>query len=229
MNPAQSPKVTRHFITALFCKALLALLASQAPSIALAKDGGQTLNFPDTRASAAHKPPVTERKRTRIAPPAPLSSPQPSSRAKATQARTTKVQPLKAPVLKTNAGGCLGMAMSKEQAQSQGAVCAPAGARENTRSGTSKGAAEPTMSTAALLASSAQHWEEQMREAAGRQVDLAEATDMTIGASALMAGTDVAKAGSVAAIPTLSQWGLLLLSALLGGLVLRQGRWGKQA
>ncbi len=85
------------------------------------------------------------------------------------------------------------------------------------------------MSTAALLASSAQHWEEQMREAAGRQVDLAEATDMTIGASALMAGTDVAKAGSVAAIPTLSQWGLLLLSALLGGLVLRQGRWGKQA
>ena len=32
MNPAQSPKVTRHFITALFCKALLALLASQAPT-----------------------------------------------------------------------------------------------------------------------------------------------------------------------------------------------------
>ena len=69
------------------------------------------------------------------------------------------------------------------------------------------------MSTAALLASSAQHWQEQMREAADRLAGLDEVVDVTSGV--LMAGNSVAKADGVTPVPTLRHVALLLLAALL--------------
>ena len=80
------------------------------------------------------------------------------------------------------------------------------------------------MSTAALLASSAQHWQEQMREAADRLAGLDEVVDVTSGV--LMAGNSGAKTDGVTPVPTLRHVALLLLAALLGALGLRQGRNG---
>lgn len=130
MNPAHTPKARWQFIIALLGKALLALLASQlAPAAALAQNPGQALHFPDTRASATHKPPAAQRQRMRIDPPAPLPPPAPATH---TKALSTTDQRLQAPVLKASTGACPGQAMSKEQAQTQGAVCAPAASSAGT-------------------------------------------------------------------------------------------------
>lgn len=129
MNPAHSAKASRQRIAMLPGKALLVLLASHLAPTALAQNPGQSHNVADTRASATHKPPVAQRQRMRIDPPAPLPPPTPATHAKA---RPSKIQPLQAPVLKASTSACPGQAMSKEQAQTQGAVCAPSASNAGT-------------------------------------------------------------------------------------------------
>ena len=164
------------------------------------------------------RPPVAER---RTVPLAAATQPNPSARRPSAQGLGASAQNIRTAGMVASA--CQGVAMSKEQARTSGSICAPAGT-----SPVQLAQAEVPQKTALKVAAAEADQLSKTAQAAAPEVPFADEKqgNSNQAMNAHVAGpvpvAMKAGPGGVESIPTLSEWGVLLLAALLGVFGLRQ-------
>lgn len=161
------------------------------------------------------RPPVAERRAVPMA--ASVEELAPSGRRPSSQALNAR-----APAMVASA--CPGVAASKEQTRAGGKVCAPTGGKESANPVQLAQATVPLKTVQRSDAAEASPKAKAAQDAvpASQLADATAPAAIASGAAAPMPVT--LKAGGVEPIPTLSEWGVGLLVALLGLFGLRQAR-----